>query len=278
MTGKSLSIRELSSRIGRRGNGPRVAFPLGARRDRAPIPVVTNLCMPNGLSSAASALRYWERRQEIATNNLANASTDGFKGERVFAQMLGTAGEALPVAQTSTDLRAGTLRQTGNALDLAVPGDGFFVVDTPNGERFTRGGSFQIDTAHRLVDASGHPVLGEKGPVVLPDGPVDVDASGTVRVNDKVVDRLRLEKAAPNATLAHEGGTLFVPPAGAQRQKVADADRGVKQGFVEESNVNTVSSMVDMIAVQRAYAAVQKAVGTMDAVRGTAVNELGKPV
>src|SRR5205085_4652182 len=121
----------------RRRDGPRVAFHPGARNDFAPLPHHP-APMPNGLSSAASALRYWERRQEIATNNLANTSTDGFKGERVFAKMLG---DALPVAQTATDLRAGTLRQTGNPLDLAIPGQGFFVVDTPNGQRFTRGGA-----------------------------------------------------------------------------------------------------------------------------------------
>jgi flagellar basal-body rod protein FlgF len=229
--------------------------------------------MPNGLSSAASALRYWERRQEILTNNLANASTDGFKGERAFARMLG---DSLPVAQTATDTRAGTLRETGNPLDLALKGDGYFVVDTPNGERFTRAGSFQLDTAHRLVDADGHPVLGQNGPITLPTGTVAVDDDGTVRVNGAAVDRLRLERAGAGATLAHEGGTLFVPDAG--RKPVPDAERGVRQGFVEESNVSTISSMVDMIAVQRAYASVQKAVTTIDAVRGMAVNELGKPV
>jgi flagellar basal body rod protein FlgG len=229
--------------------------------------------MPNGLSSAASALRYWERRQEIASNNLANASTDGFKAERVFATMLG---DALPVAKTSTDTQAGSFRQTGNPLDVAVKGDAFLVVDTPNGERFSRGGSLQIDTQRRLVDGAGHPVMGAKGPITLPEGPVTIDAAGTISVDGKTVDRLRMERAGDPKSLAHEGGTLLVPDAG--RTAIPDADRAVSQGFVEESNVSTVSSMVDMIAVQRAYASVQKAVTTMDSVRGTAVNELGKPV
>jgi flagellar basal body rod protein FlgG len=229
--------------------------------------------VPNGLTAAASALRYWERRQEIATNNLANVSTDGFKGERVFARLLDG---ALPAAQTSTDLAAGSLRETHDPLDLAIKGDGFFVVDTPNGERFTRGGSFQLDAQRRLVDGAGHPVLGDAGPIVVPNGSVSVDEGGTLRVDGKAIDRLRLERAGPNATLAHEGGTLLVPDAA--RQPLAAADRHVRQGFVEESNVNAVSSMVDMIAVQRAYASVQRAVSTIDAVRGMAVNELGKPV
>jgi flagellar basal body rod protein FlgG len=228
---------------------------------------------PTGLTAAASALRYWERRQEIASNNLANVSTDGFRGEHVFARMLG---DALPVAQTATDTTAGTLRETHDPLDLAVKGDGYFVVDTPNGERFTRGGAFQLDPQRRLVDADGHPVLGERGPIEVPNGTVEIDAGGLLTVDGKPVDRLRLERAAPGAQLAHEGGTLLVPDA--SRQPVPDAERGVCQGFVEESNVNPIGSMVDMIAIQRAYASVQKAVSTIDAVRGTAANELGKPV
>jgi flagellar basal-body rod protein FlgF len=230
--------------------------------------------MPNGLSAAASALRYWERRQEIASNNLANVSTDGFKGERVFARMLG---DALPVAQAATDTRAGSLRETHAPLDVAVMGEGYLVVDTPNGERFSRGGSLQLDADRRLVDPSGHPVLGERGPITVPQGAdLTIDASGTLKVDGKPVDRLRLERAGPGAELAHEGGNLLVPDAA--RAPLADRERGVRQGFVEESNVNAVASMVDMIAVQRAYASVQKAVTTMDAVRGTAVNEIGKPV
>jgi flagellar basal-body rod protein FlgF len=228
---------------------------------------------PTGLSAAASALRYWERRQEVASNNLANVSTDGFKGERVFAQLLG---KSLPTAATATDRTDGTLRETHNPLDLAITGDGFFVVDTPNGERFTRGGSFQIDASRRLVDAEGHPVLGQLGPITLPNGEVSIDTRGAVTVDGKPVDQLRLERAGDRAQLAHEGGTLFVPDAA--RRPVGAADRAVKQGVLEESNVSTVGSMVDMIAIQRAYASVQKAVTTIDSIRGTAANELGKPV
>ena len=227
----------------------------------------------NGLTAAASALRYWERRQEVASNNLANASTDGFKAERVFGQMLG---DATTTARTATDLRAGTLRDTFNPLDLANGGDGFFVVGTPNGERYTRGGSFGLDAERRLVDAQGNVVLGEEGPIVLPQGAVSVDRAGAVSVDGRAVARLRLERPAAGTLLPHEGGTLFVPDGSGR--PVADADRRVRQGALEESNVSPIGSLVDMIAVQRAYAAVQKAVTTLDAVRGTAVSDLGKPV
>jgi flagellar basal body rod protein FlgG len=229
-----------------------------------------------GLTSAAASLRYWERRSEITAHNLANASTDGFKAERVFARLLGAAGEGGTVAQTATDFRAGTLRTTQNALDVAMANDGFLVVDTPAGERFTRGGSLRLDADRRLVDGGGRALLGEKGAITVPAGAqLTIAADGTVSADGRPLDRLRVERAGTGATLAHEGGTLFVPDAG--RQPVAAAERDVRQGAIEESNVNPVSAMVDMIAVQRAYATVQKAVTTLDAVRETAVTQLGRP-
>ena len=231
----------------------------------------------NGLTSAAASLRYWERRSEVTAHNLANASTDGFKAERVFGRLLGAGGEGGTVAQTATDLRAGTFRTTDNPLDLALGTDGFLVVNTPAGERFTRGGSFRLDADRRIVDAAGRPLLGEKGAITVPAGAsVAIAPDGAVTADSRPRDRLRVERPGTGATLAHEGGTLFVPDAG--RRSVAAADRQLRQGAVEESNVNPVSSMVDMIAVQLAYASVQKAITTLDAVRGTAASELGKPV
>lgn len=230
-----------------------------------------------GLTSAAGALRYYERRQEIVAHNLANVSTSGFKGERVFARLLGAGGEGGPAAQTATDLRGGTLQTTHNPLDVALEGDGFLVVDTPNGERFSRGGSLRLDDARRLIDAAGRPLLGERGPIELPQGAaVEITRAGEIRVDGRRIDRLRVERGGDGAALAHEGGTLFVPDAG--RRPVAVAERHVRQGALEESNVNPISTMVDMIAVQRAYASVQKAVTTLDEVRGTAVTDLGRPV
>lgn len=227
-----------------------------------------------GLTSAAGALRYWERRQEVVAHNLANVSTDGFKGERVFARLLG---DATPAAQTATDTRAGTLRQTQNPLDLAIAGDGYLVVQTPAGERFSRGGALALDAGRRLVDPAGHPVLGEQGAITVPEGAVlTVSPAGDLRMDGRPVARLRLERVPPGTPLAHEGGTLLVPDGA--RQSIPPAERQLRQGAVEESNVSPISALVEMIGVQRAYASVQKAVTTLDAVRGTAATDLGKPV
>ncbi|MEP7346641.1 MAG: flagellar hook-basal body protein [Gemmatimonadaceae bacterium] len=234
----------------------------------------------DGIASAASALRYWERRQEVAANNLANASTDGFKAERVFARLIG---DALPTADAITDRREGTYRPTGQPLDLAVAGDGFFVLGTKDGERWSRGGAFTLDPQGYLVDSDGFQALGEHGPIrltrdaqgreILPEH-VTIDRGGLVSVNGVGIDRLRIERGTGNGSLTHVEGTHFVPDA--SRREIPIADREVRQHTIEESNVNTVSTLVDLITVQRNYAFAQKVLTTLDGVRSTITNELGK--
>lgn len=228
--------------------------------------------MINGMNRVASALRYWERRQEVLTNNLANVNTTGFKGERVFGRLVG---DALTVVDTRTDFSAGTLRPTQQPLDLALGGEGFFVVQTPNGERLSRGGSFQLDAEGRLTDAGGNPLLAEGGPVVVPPGAkLEIDAGGAIKLGGQPAGQLRLETVPPGTRLQHDAGTHFLPDLA--RQPLPAEQRQVKQGFLEESNVGTVDSLVDMISVQRAYASVQKAVTTLDGVRSTIVNDLAR--
>lgn len=233
---------------------------------------------PNGMTSSAAALRYWERKQEVASNNLANVSTDGFKGEKVFARMMDG---ALPEADAVTDFTPGTVTSTGNKYDVAVQGNGFFVVQSPNGERLSRGGSLHVDDKGDLVDASGHPLLGDHGPIQVSDqsgvapGDLSISSTGVVTVGTSEVGRLRLETIPANTSLAHEGEGMFVPPQ--KRTPVPDGTPIVRQGALEESNVTPVTQMVDMISIQRAFTAVQKAMTTLDAARGIATTELGRP-
>jgi flagellar basal-body rod protein FlgF len=228
----------------------------------------------NGMSSAAAALQMLERRQAVLANNLANASTRGFKAEMAFSRLMDN---ALAATDTAIDLTAGTLTETHNPFDLAVAGDGFFVVSTPNGERLVRNGSFSLNPERQLVDAKGNRVLGENGPITIPhQGRVDIDASGQIEVNGKPLTRLRVERVASGADLQHEGGTMFVPDA--TRQSVPNTERTVQQGFLEESNVNAMAAMTDMLSVLHRYQAAQKTLSTIDAVRGIAVTDLAKPV
>lgn len=214
-----------------------------------------------------------ERRQAVLSNNLANASTRGFKGETAFTRIMS---DAMAVTDTALDLTPGTLTETNNPLDLAIEGQGFFVTQTPQGERFVRNGSFRLDQDHQLVDERGNAVLGENGPMTLPDGVVEIDKTGMVKVNGRTVQRLRIETVANGADLEHEGGTQFVPDA--TRAAIPPEQRNIRQRMVEESNVNSMSAMTDMLEVLHRYGAAQKTLSTIDAVRGIAVNDLAKPV
>lgn len=253
--------------------GPTVAFFAGEFVSPFPTTTMPGPVRTNGMSSAAAAMQMLERKQQVLANNLANASTRGFKAETAFARLMDN---QLAKTDTALDLTAGSLTETHNSLDLAVDGDGFFVTQTPNGERFVRNGSFRLDPERQLVDERGNPVLGDDGPLVLPTGTVEIGNDGTVKVNGRVLQRLRLERVADGAQLQHEGGTQFVPDA--SRQAIPPAERNVRQGFLEESNVNTMSAMTDMLAVLHRYGAAQKALTVLDAARGTSVNDLAKPV
>lgn len=246
--------------------------------------------LPNsGLTSAAAALAFYERRQQSIANNLANVDTTGFKKERVFGRMVA---DAVAAADSMTDRSQGDITPTGNALDVAVQSDAFLVVQTPAGERLTRGGALRMDDQRRLVTQQGHLVLGEDGPIVLPAGDVGIGRDGVITVQPSATGDssaakgqlptrvraavLRLETVPANAALQHLGGGLFMPDA--KRKPATDADRQIMQGALESSNVNAIESLTEMIDTVRAYADVQKSISVMDDIRGIAANQIGKPV
>ncbi|MEQ8329975.1 MAG: flagellar hook-basal body protein [Longimicrobiales bacterium] len=227
--------------------------------------------MNGPLRAGAEALRYWEARQATLSNNLANVSTPGFKGERVFARLLD---DASLVAEGSPDLTAGGLSQTERPLDVALAGDGFLVVETERGERWIRGGSFSLDAAGLMVDSAGNPVLGESGPIVLPPGPVEIAPDGVIRVGGADVDRFRLERTGDPGALVREGANHWMPAADAT--PVALEQALVQQGHLEDSNVDPVGAMVEMIEIQRAYQAVQRTMQTADGVMETITTQIGR--
>jgi flagellar basal body rod protein FlgG len=240
----------------------------------------------SGLTSAAAALQFYERRQQSIANNLANVSTTGFKKERVFGRIVD---DAVAAADAITDRSQGDISPTGNPLDVAMQGDAFLVVQTPDGERLTRGGALRMDDQRRLVTQRGDLVLGENGPITLPIGDVGIGRDGIVTVQPPIdgggrgakglgmrAAALRIETVPANAVLQHMGSGLFMPdPA---RKPAADADRQIVQGSLESSNVNAIESMTEMIDTVRAYADVQKSISVMDDIRGIAANQIGKSV
>lgn len=220
--------------------------------------------------NTARTLSYYTRLQETTANNLANASTAGFKGDRITARM--AEGDPHPVPVQAIDLRQGTLRDTGRPFDLALKGDGFLVVSTPQGERLTRGGSLAVDNDGLLVDNHGNAVLGDGGPIRVAGRSVVIGTDGTVTVDGARAGQLRIETVADPSTLTKEGAGRFI--AGGKTQAANDVT--VAQGALEDANVDPLLGTVDLIMIQRAYAANLDVLKTMDGVMGTVTNDLGR--
>jgi len=225
-----------------------------------------------GIIDTARSLAYWERLQDVTSNNAANANTDAFKADRLAAHVL--PGGSSPVPVQSIDLEPGALRDTGRPLDLGLEGKGFFVVRTAHGERLMRGGSLRLDAKGVITDMSGNPVLGEQGPIVASGAKIVVHGDGTVVVDDAVAGRLRLETVDDPGTMLKEGMGRYVPAG--TTHKVADGDVSVRQGSVEDANMNPIQSLVDLVTIQRAYASNIEALHAMDSVLGAVTTEVGR--
>jgi flagellar basal-body rod protein FlgF len=235
----------------------------GALEDRMPI---------KGILNTAHALSFYTRRQEVQANNLANASSDGFKADRVFAHA--TNGSPYPVPVQDVDMQQGAFRETARPLDISLDGPGFFVVDTPAGERLTRGGSFALDSAGRLTDGSGNLVLGtEDGPLLVQGGTVEIHADGELTVDGAHAGRLRIVEPEQPGQLLKEGLGRFV--AGGPL-RAAGAETRVRQGAVEDANLDPTLAMVDLVTIQRAFSANMDALKAMDGVLGSITNDVGK--
>jgi flagellar basal-body rod protein FlgF len=209
----------------------------------------TALTRQNGL---ANELR-------IVANNIANAATTGYKAEgMIFSEHvtnLGADDPSLSMATArvrDTVMTQGALNQTGGTFDVAIEGDGFFLILTPSGERLTRAGSFTPNGQGDLVTADGHPVLDAGGaPLFVPQGvgPVAIAPDGTISAAGQPVGQLGVVVPNDPTQLTREGGVTFVAPGGT----IPAPEARVLQGFLEASNVNPVLQIARMIEVQRAY-------------------------
>lgn len=198
------------------------------------------------------------REMQIVANNIANVSTTGYRAEGVvFSEFIRrTGGDASLSMATArgqmTSLQQGGLRQTGGPLDFAIEGEGFFLVEAPDGERLTRAGAFALSPDGSLVTPDGLRVLDAGGaPILLPPGGDDVKlgADGTMSVDGRPVAQLGIVRPLDPLALRREGAMLFDPGDGVEPVE----NPRVVQGFVESSNVNPVSELARMISVQRAY-------------------------
>jgi flagellar basal-body rod protein FlgG len=280
--------------------------------------------MVRGLYTGASAMIAQMKHIDVLSNNLANVDTPSFKRDstimKAFPEMLmrrinddgvrvipigsydlmpviGKLGTGVEVNEVYTRFLQGSMKQTDNSFDLALEGGGFFTVQTEDGERYTRNGSFLIDSEGWLVTKDGFRVLGENGPIQIKKNNFLVDEDGNVFVNDEytldplrlvsmeenewnetvLVDRLRIVDFPKIRYIDKVGESLYRETEYSEPAFVMNEDRPkVYQGFLESSNVNPVIEMVNLIEVHRSYEANQRMIQAHDSALGRAINEVGK--
>ncbi len=264
--------------------------------------------MWRGLYTAASGMIAETHRTDTIANNLANSGTAGFKKDvaisKEFEPMLirrindddprtkvtsfkgfhlgskapavGTLGLGSAIAEVAPDHEQGAFQTTGNPLDVAISGDGYFGVQTPQGIRYTRDGSFYRAASGQLQTRKGQPVLNTQGrPIAIPPDAtsISIGADGSITSEGQQIGRLMLVSFGDNyRAMRKQGDNLWVPQEGAEPRPAAGE---IQQGCLERSNSNVVTEMVNLIANQRIYEAGSKAVVTQDAMLEKSVTEVG---
>jgi flagellar basal-body rod protein FlgG len=220
--------------------------------------------------AAASGLRSRMETLSILANNLANATTTGYKNDKEFYGLFASEDadnpsgsiQTLPTVERQwTDFSQGTLQNTGNALDVALSGPGFFAVNGPGGTLYTRNGNFQTSSTGVLTTSDGLPVRGEGGaPIQLsPDRPVEITSSGSIHQGGRPVGQLEIVDFKSTAALEKAGGSNF-RNTDARNAPITVNDAQIRQGKLESSNVSVSESAMQLVGVMRQFEMLQKAV------------------
>ena len=255
--------------------------------------------MNRGIYPILSGALAHERRMQVFANNMANINTAGFKEDEqsfqallprtraVLASAGHTAGLALHIGARpfgpserafaaphalKTTFEPGRVRLTGNPLDMAIQGRGFFEVKTPQGTRYTRNGMLSLDNQRRLVTNMGFPVMGTKGEIKIPAGKLDMSAQGEIKVEGNPVATLKIMDFDDAHMPVKSTDGLFIADA---KGTVAKHPQ-VQAGHIEESNVNSLGEMVKMIEGMRSYESAQKLIQTLDRMAEVAIQDVGR--
>jgi len=232
--------------------------------------------MQGTMQATSSSLEALSRQYRAIVNNLANSNTAGYKRRMTeFVQALNNATSparagGLPTQSVTSkllvDYTQGALTQTGRALDMALAGGGFFVIETPDGPLFSRNGAFHVNSRRELVDMSGRVVAGQSGPLILPPDTstlsVTVSADGRISADGQQIGRLKIVEFDDPKSLIPVGRNCFRAPADAAPAPARSAK--VQQGFQEASNVNIMQELVGLITVTRLYEANIKSIRVQD--------------
>jgi flagellar basal-body rod protein FlgF len=234
--------------------------------------------MAEGIYAALAGAIAEQRALEVSANNLANVSTTGFKREVLsFREVLAgqnSTSRQVVVEPQGADFSQGTFARTGGNLDAAILGQGFFVVQTPQGERYTRAGAFTLSPDGTLVTAAGYPVLGSGGPIrVDPGKPASLRPDGSVTSGTEVQGTLRLVDFPDKKVLERAGENLW-------RSTTTTAPKPVEAhlepGVLEQSNVNAIEGMTELIMISRAYEGFNNALQTYRDIDQRTANDLAK--
>ena len=235
--------------------------------------------MIKGIYSSGAGMQPRMMRLEVISNNLANIDTTGFKRDNLFIDILKNKGTEMAKgkgelagleAKEFTDFSEGSLRETNNQLDLSIVGNGFFVMETPNGLRYTRNGNFMLNVDGTLTTNQGYPVLGENGKIVIPDiqklrdGDININETGEITVNNSIVGRVRIATFDNLNLLKKDHSTSFQTDEPERSIEPDGTTTSIRQGFLEESNVNGIAEMVEMVELGRSFETDQKAVQAQD--------------
>lgn len=239
--------------------------------------------MAGGYYVALSGMRTRIDQLDRLADEIANASTPGYKGERAghekaprqnFAQALETAVDVMTGGKR-LDTRSGTIVNTGQALDVAIDGNGFLAVETPTGVRYTRNGHFSRQADGTLTTTDGAPVLGQDGHITLGTGEVQIAADGTVTTGGVVSGRLRVVEFAEPSALIREGGARLRPADGVTPIEVDQPT--LFAGSLEQSNVSVVERVAELTNVSRNFEALQRAVAVlMNDIDGRTIESIGR--
>ncbi|MGI6649846.1 MAG: flagellar hook-basal body protein [Bacillota bacterium] len=249
--------------------------------------------MLEGIYIANTGMNVQQRKQEYISQNLNNTETTGYKRETVacesFPEMLmqrvrgqrardaayiGSTGRGVAVTPPAANFEAGSLVETGRKMDLAIDGEGFFAVTTADGVRYTRNGAFCRNDAGYLVTAGGDPVLGQNGQILASEQ-VTVTAGGVIMADGEEVDRLLLTTFENLEGLQKTDKGLFKADNTAN-PRVSQERVVLKQGFLEQANVDLASEMAEMVTVMRVYELNQRMLQAQDQLMGKSIEEIGK--
>lgn len=228
-----------------------------------------------------------QMRLEVYSNNLANVNTSGFKADQPvfrFDQAEVQAEAAPDVARLSpyalpleyvTNFDCGPITTTGNPLDVAIVGNGFFEVQTPDGLQYTRNGHLSINAEGVLSTTEGWPIMGQGGEITIEGSRVGIDESGEISVDGDVVGALKVTHFSDPTKLRKNGNTMF-KPVDANVGQIDPGEYRINQGAVETSNVDAIRTMTEIIETLRVFESYQKVIQATDNATAKTVNEVGR--